>query len=135
MVENPAALDEVFHAIASEPRRRMLSALAEGERTVGDLAGPFEMSLAAVSKHIKVLEGAGLVERRPAGRTTICRLTPGPLAGAPRSTARSWTPTSCRSGSAPGSSPSSPRRSTSTSAAGTSSRCSPPTGCGSPSRA
>jgi len=82
MVENPTALDEVFHALASEPRRRMLSALAEGERTVGDLAGPFEMSLAAVSKHIKVLEGAGLVERRPAGRTTICRLTPGPLAEA-----------------------------------------------------
>jgi len=82
MVENPTALDEVFHALASEPRRRMLSALAEGERTVGDLAGPFEMSLAAVSKHLKVLEGAGLVERRPAGRTTICRLTPGPLAEA-----------------------------------------------------
>jgi len=76
------ALDEVFHALASEPRRRMLTALAEGERTVGDLAGPFEMSLAAVSKHLKVLEGARLVERRPQGRTTICRLTPGPLAGA-----------------------------------------------------
>ena len=82
MVENPAALDEVFHALASEPRRRMLNALAEGERTVGDLAGPFEMSLAAVSKHLKVLEAAQLVERRPQGRTTICRLTPGPLAGA-----------------------------------------------------
>jgi DNA-binding transcriptional ArsR family regulator len=82
MVENPMALDEVFHALASEPRRRMLNALAEGERTVGDLAGPFEMSLAAVSKHLKVLEGAKLVERRPQGRMTICRLTPGPLAGA-----------------------------------------------------
>ena len=82
MVENPVALDEVFHALASEPRRRMLTALAEGERTVGDLAGPFEMSLAAVSKHLKVLEGAKLVERRPQGRTTICRLTPGPLAEA-----------------------------------------------------
>ena len=79
MVES---LDAVFHALSSEPRRDMLGALAEGERTVGDLAGPFEMSLAAVSKHIKVLEGAGLLERRPAGRTTICRLTPGPLAGA-----------------------------------------------------
>ena len=60
----------------------MLAALATGERTVGDLAGPFEMSLAAVSKHLKVLEGAKLVERRPRGRTTICRLTPGPLAEA-----------------------------------------------------
>jgi len=82
MVEDPVALDEVFHALASEPRRKMLTALAEGERTVGDLAGPFEMSLAAVSKHLKVLEAAGLVERRPSGRTTICRLTPGPLADA-----------------------------------------------------
>ena len=81
MVEDPTALDEVFHALASEPRRRMLGALADGERTVGDLAGPFEMSLAAVSKHLKVLEAARLVERRPQGRTTICRLTPGPLAG------------------------------------------------------
>lgn len=80
MVENAAVLDEVFHALSSEPRRRMLSALAEGDRTVGDLAGPFEMSLAAVSKHLRVLEGARLVERRPAGRTTICRLTPEPLA-------------------------------------------------------
>ena len=82
MVENPVPLDEVFHALASEPRRRLLNVLAEGERTVGDLAGPFDMSLAAVSKHIKVLEGAGLVERRPSGRSTICRLTPGPLARA-----------------------------------------------------
>ena len=58
----------------------MLNALASGERTVGDLASPFEMSLAAVSKHLKVLEGAGLVERRAQGRTTVCRLTPAPLA-------------------------------------------------------
>ena len=45
----------------------MLGALADGERTVGDLADPFDISLAAVSKHLKVLEGAGLVERRTAG--------------------------------------------------------------------
>lgn len=73
-------LDEVFHALSSGPRRQMLAALAEGERTVGDLAAPFEMSLAAVSKHLKVLEAARLVQRRPAGRTTLCRLTPEPLA-------------------------------------------------------
>lgn len=76
MVES---LDVVFQALSNEPRRIMLSALAEGERTVGDLAGPFAMSLAAVSKHLKVLEGAGLVERRVEGRTTVCRLRPGPL--------------------------------------------------------
>jgi DNA-binding transcriptional ArsR family regulator len=77
MVES---LDAVFHALSSGPRRDMLGALAEGERTVGDLASPFDISLAAVSKHLKVLEGAGLVERRVEGRTTICRLRAEPLA-------------------------------------------------------
>jgi DNA-binding transcriptional ArsR family regulator len=77
MVES---LDAVFHALSSEPRREMLGALAEGERTVGDLASPFDISLAAVSKHLKVLELAGLVERRVEGRTTVCRLRPEPLA-------------------------------------------------------
>jgi DNA-binding transcriptional ArsR family regulator len=77
MVES---LDAVFHALSSEPRRALLGELARGERTVGDLASPFEISLAAVSKHLKVLEGAGLVERRVQGRTTVCRLRPEPLA-------------------------------------------------------
>ncbi len=77
MVES---LDAVFHALSSEPRRALLGELAGGERTVGDLASPFEISLAAVSKHLKVLEGAGLVERRVEGRTTVCRLRPEPLA-------------------------------------------------------
>jgi DNA-binding transcriptional ArsR family regulator len=76
MVES---LDVVFHALSNAPRRKMLSALAEAEQTVGDLADPFDMSLAAVSKHLKVLEGAGLVERRVEGRTTVCRLRPEPL--------------------------------------------------------
>lgn len=80
MVESPEALDEVFHALGSAPRRQMLAALAEGDRTVGDVAGPLDMSLAAVSKHLKVLETARLVERRPSGRMTICRLTAAPLA-------------------------------------------------------
>ena len=79
MVED---LDVVFHALSSEPRRAMLDALTAGERTVGDLAAPFEMSLAGVSKHLKVLEGAGLVERRTEGRTTVCALRAAPLADA-----------------------------------------------------
>jgi DNA-binding transcriptional ArsR family regulator len=79
MVED---LDMVFHALSSEPRRAMLDALTAGERTVGDLAAPFEMSLAGVSKHLKVLEGAGLVVRRTEGRTTICTLRAAPLADA-----------------------------------------------------
>ena len=58
----------------------MLGELARGERTVGDLADPFDISLAAVSKHLKVLEAAGLVERRIEGRTTVCRLRAEPLA-------------------------------------------------------
>lgn len=75
-------LDPVFHALGDATRRRMLRHLAEGERTVGQLAAPFEMSLAAASKHIKTLETAGLVRREVRGRTHICRLEPGPLASA-----------------------------------------------------
>lgn len=97
MVESPPAaldMDAVFHALASEPRRAMLGRLAEGDRTVGDLAAPFDMSVAAVSKHLKVLEGAGLVERSHRGRTTVCRLRAAPLADVERWVAhyrRFWT--------------------------------------------
>ncbi len=60
----------------------MLRALAGGERTVGQLAEPFSMSLAAASKHVKALELAGLIRREVRGRTHWCRLDPGPLASA-----------------------------------------------------
>ncbi len=60
----------------------MLLELAKGERTVGQLAEPFDISLAAASKHIKVLEHAGLIRREVRWRTHLCRLDPGPLAGA-----------------------------------------------------
>ena len=60
----------------------MLRDLSRGERTVSELAKPFAMSLAAASKHIKVLEGAGLIQREVRGRTHFCRLDPGPLASA-----------------------------------------------------
>src|SRR5919198_121480 len=75
-------LDTVFHALGDATRRRMLRDLAGGERTVGQLAEPFAMSLAAASKHIKVLENAGLLRREVRGRTHLCRLAPGPLASA-----------------------------------------------------
>jgi DNA-binding transcriptional ArsR family regulator len=75
-------LDTVFHALGDGTRRRMLRALAGGERTVGQLAKPFAISLAAASKHIKVLESAGLIRREVRGRTHLCRLEPGPLASA-----------------------------------------------------
>jgi DNA-binding transcriptional ArsR family regulator len=83
MVElNAPQLDSVFHALGDATRRRMLRELAEGERTVGQLAQPFSISLAAASKHIKALENAGLIRREVRGRTHLCRLEPGPLAGA-----------------------------------------------------
>lgn len=83
MVELSAPeLNAVFHALGDGTRRRMLRDLASGERTVGQLAEPFAMSLAAASKHIKALESAGLIRREVRGRTHLCRLEPGPLAGA-----------------------------------------------------
>ena len=83
MVELDAPhLDTVFHALGDATRRRMLRTLAEGERTVGQLAEPFAISLAAASKHIKALEHAGLIRRDIRGRTHVCRLEPGPLASA-----------------------------------------------------
>jgi DNA-binding transcriptional ArsR family regulator len=74
-----------FHALSDATRRRMLLELSDGERTVGQLAEPFAMSLAAASKHIKVLESAGLIQREVRGRAHLCRLDPGPLA-----TAHEW---------------------------------------------
>jgi DNA-binding transcriptional ArsR family regulator len=75
-------LDMVFHALGDATRRRMLRDLADGERTVTQLAEPFSMSLAAASKHIKALEHAGLIRREVRGRVHMCRLEPGPLASA-----------------------------------------------------
>ena len=60
----------------------MVELLADGERTVSQLAEPFSISLAAASKHIKTLESAGLIRRDVRGRTHFCRLDPGPLASA-----------------------------------------------------
>lgn len=84
MVElaDPPYLDAVFHALGDATRRRMLRELSEGARTVTELAEPFEMSLAAASKHIKALEGAGLIRREVRGRTHVCHLEAGPLASA-----------------------------------------------------
>lgn len=82
----PAArLDAVFHALGDATRRHMLRDLANGQRSVGELASPHQMSLAAASKHIKALEKAGLVKRSIQGRTHVCRLEARPLADA-----RAW---------------------------------------------
>ena len=75
-------LDVVFHALGDVTRRRMLRRLAGGEHTVSQLAEPFNMSLAAASKHIKALEGAGLIRREIKGRTHVCHLNADPLSSA-----------------------------------------------------
>ena len=76
------ALDRVYGAIADPTRRAMLAALARGELTVSGLADRFPLSLNGVSKHIKVLERAGLVARRVEGREHWLRLEPRPLRAA-----------------------------------------------------
>ena len=83
--QNSQLLDLIFHALGDSTRRQMLEQLSRGERTVGELAEPFEISLAAVSKHIKALENAGLISREVKGRTHTCRLEPQRLA-----TAHQW---------------------------------------------
>ena len=79
MVTNSDALDRVFGALADPTRRAILARLAEGEANVGQLADPFEMSRPAISKHLRVLERAGLVRRSPDGRISRCRLDAGPM--------------------------------------------------------
>jgi DNA-binding transcriptional ArsR family regulator len=76
------SLDGVFAALSDPTRRAMLRRLAARERSIGELAEPFRMSFAAASKHVRVLERAGLVRRRIVGRTHICRIAPAPLAAA-----------------------------------------------------
>lgn len=72
-------LDAVFHALSDPTRRAMLQSLSGSQHTVGELARPFDISLAAASKHIKVLERAGLVRRSIEGRTHVCSLDAGPM--------------------------------------------------------
>jgi DNA-binding transcriptional ArsR family regulator len=80
MVEyTKAPLDAVFHALADGTRRSMLERLALRPHSVGELADPFDMSLAAASKHIQVLERAGLVRREIQGRSHVCSLDAAPM--------------------------------------------------------
>lgn len=77
MVDN--RLDATFHALADPTRRGMLASLALGEKSIGELGEPFHMTFAGAAKHVKVLESAGLIERRKAGRKQICTLKAKPL--------------------------------------------------------
>jgi DNA-binding transcriptional ArsR family regulator len=69
-------LDHVFGALADPTRRAILARLALGEVTVGELAEPFDMSLPAVSKHLRVLEEAGLIRKDKVAQTRPCRIEP-----------------------------------------------------------
>lgn len=77
-----AALDRLFQALTDPTRRAILSALLAKDRTVAELAAPFGISLTAVSKHIGLLEGAGLLRVEKAGRARWCRIDPAALAPA-----------------------------------------------------
>ena len=76
----PAArLDAVFHALAHPARRAMLKRLAAAPQNIGELASPFDMTFAGASKHVRVLERAGLVKRKVEGREHVCAIVPAPL--------------------------------------------------------
>jgi len=75
-------LNDVFHALSDSTRRAILARLANGDAQVTELAGPFDMSLPAISKHLGVLEKAGLLHRQKDGRIRRCQLTAGPLESA-----------------------------------------------------
>ena len=72
-------LSETFAALASPTRRAILARLADGEANVNELAGPFDLTLPAISKHIKVLERAGLIMRSQRAQYRPCTLDPAPL--------------------------------------------------------
>jgi DNA-binding transcriptional ArsR family regulator len=87
-------LDNMFVALADETRRAILARLSSGEARVTEVAVPFDISLNSVSKHIRILERAGLITRRRSGREHILRLEPRPLAEASdwlQSRQRDWT--------------------------------------------
>ena len=76
---SPRLLNRTFAALADPTRRRILEHLAHGDRCVTDLARPYAMSLPAVSKHLRVLENAGLVRRRRSGRVHSLKLQAAPM--------------------------------------------------------
>jgi DNA-binding transcriptional ArsR family regulator len=79
MTTDADPLSATFSALADPTRRAILARLAQGEATVKELAEPFDLSLPAVSKHLKVLQRAGLIEQGRQAQWRPCRLTPEPL--------------------------------------------------------
>ncbi|MQA91108.1 MAG: metalloregulator ArsR/SmtB family transcription factor [Gemmatimonas sp.] len=79
MVTSGERLDQTFAALADSTRRAILERLAHGEASVGEIAGPFHVSRPAISKHLRVLERAGLVRRAHEGRMSRCELEASPM--------------------------------------------------------
>ena len=79
MVDSQAELDAIFGALADGTRRGMLAQLARGDATIGELGRPFPITKGAVTKHIKVLERAGLLRRTVQGREHHCEIRTDPL--------------------------------------------------------
>lgn len=79
MAHTDDQLSITFAALADPTRRAILTRLAKGEATVGELGEPFDMSAPAISKHLRVLEGAGLIQREVDARWRICRLRAEPM--------------------------------------------------------
>ncbi len=75
----PDSLSATFAALSDPTRRAILTRLAKGEASVGELADPFEISLPAISRHLKVLQQAGLIERKTEAQWRRCSLNPEPL--------------------------------------------------------
>ena len=73
------SLDALFSALSHPVRREILAQLSRGEATVNDLASPFDMSLPAISRHIKILENAGLIDRGRDAQSRPCKLNAAPL--------------------------------------------------------
>ena len=79
VLDRSPKLDRTFHALAHPARRAMLRRLSDHEQNLSELASPLRMSFPAASKHVRVLERAGLVRRRIHGRSHLCRLNAAPL--------------------------------------------------------
>ncbi|QGN33865.1 helix-turn-helix transcriptional regulator [Microlunatus sp. Gsoil 973] len=79
VTDDPDTLSRTFSALADPTRRSILARLTQGEATVNELAAPHSLSLPAISKHLKVLQTAGLVTKRREAQTRPCALNPAPL--------------------------------------------------------
>ena len=82
MVEYSAPLDLIFHSLADRTRRDMLRRLSRAEHTISELAKPYAMSLAAIAKHVNVLEKAGLVRKHRSGKEKVVCIVPTTLKAA-----------------------------------------------------